>query len=200
MIFSSILYTLAKQARTLGANKLAKQLFDKIQTLQIPQKFQESVEICTISARARPYNDPEELLPMCYRCSTYNPLTSNSNKCTNCRQKFVYSFVSFGKVFYMVYHLFVFLLKNIVEVLPLVEFQLENDISDTEAVRLIETPPNFKSQEGDNWKQEISEKHETLKLDVNIEFEDPFTSQFINFGVSDQVFIFITDCKFVILC
>lgn len=63
----AILYTLAKQARKLGANKLAKQLFDKIQSLRIPQKFQEQVEIATIASRARPFSDPEELLPMCYR-------------------------------------------------------------------------------------------------------------------------------------
>ncbi|KAF5280569.1 hypothetical protein FQR65_LT00320 [Abscondita terminalis] len=92
----SIFYSLAKQARTLGANKLAKQLFDKIQTLTIPVKFQEQVEICTIASRARSYSDPEELLPMCYRCSTYNPLAANSNKCVNCNHKFIYSYVSFG--------------------------------------------------------------------------------------------------------
>ena len=35
---------------------------------------------------------------MCYRCSTTNPLLSNSqNCCINCRQPFVFSFVNFGK-------------------------------------------------------------------------------------------------------
>lgn len=63
----AILYTLAKQARKLGANKLAKQLFDKMQNFRIPQKFQEQVEIAAIASRARPFSDPEELLPMCYR-------------------------------------------------------------------------------------------------------------------------------------
>lgn len=63
----AILYTLAKQARKLGANKLAKRLFDRILTLRVPRKFQEQVEIAAVSSRARPYSDPEELLPMCYR-------------------------------------------------------------------------------------------------------------------------------------
>lgn len=80
----------------LGANKLAKQLFDRIQSLRIPSKFQEHVEVSTISSRARPFSDPEELLPMCYRCSTYNPLLTMSNKCIHCGQNFIHSYVSFG--------------------------------------------------------------------------------------------------------
>lgn len=95
---SAILYCLAKQAKKLGANKLAKQLFDRIQSLRIPQKFQEQVEVSTISSRARPFSDAEELLPMCYRCSTYNPLLTMSNKCIHCGQNFVHSYVSFGKL------------------------------------------------------------------------------------------------------
>lgn len=78
---------------------MAKQILDKIQALRIPQKFQEQVEIATIAAKARSYSDPEELLPMCYRCSTYNPLASSSSRCMNCGQKFVHSFVSFGELF-----------------------------------------------------------------------------------------------------
>ena len=40
----------------------------------------------------------QDLLPMCYRCSTTNPLLNNQgNICINCRQPFVYSFVSFGE-------------------------------------------------------------------------------------------------------
>ena len=40
----------------------------------------------------------QELLPMCYRCSTTNPLLNNQgNFCINCRQPFIHSFVSFGK-------------------------------------------------------------------------------------------------------
>ena len=49
---------------------------------------------------------------MCYRCSTTNPLlNSRGNQCINCGQPFVHSSVSF-------------------EILPLVEFQLEEGISD----------------------------------------------------------------------
>lgn len=91
------MYCFAKQSRVLGANKLLKHLVNKLQNVRIPLKFQEQAEILTVASKARPHSDPEELLPMCYRCSTYNPLTTFSDKCTNCGQKFVYSYVSFGE-------------------------------------------------------------------------------------------------------
>ncbi|CAG9855625.1 unnamed protein product [Phyllotreta striolata] len=151
----AILYTLSKQAKKLGANKLAKQLLDKIQNLRIPRKFQEQVEIAAVSARAKPHSDPEELLPMCYRCSTYNPLSSATNSCVNCGERFVYSFVSF-------------------ELLPLVEFRLDEDITDEEAARLIETPSVDKKEA--NWEENISENQQTLRLEAeNPAGPDPFT-------------------------
>lgn len=94
------MYTLSKQARILGANKLAKQLLDKIQSLRIPARYLEQVEIATLAAKAKPFSDSEELLPMCYRCSTYNPLLTSKNACSNCGENFVYSYYSFGKQFY----------------------------------------------------------------------------------------------------
>lgn len=148
----AIYFTLAKQARKLGANKLAKQMFDKLIQLQIPKKFEEQVEIATIASRARPYNDPEELLPMCYRCSTYNPLTSCANSCVNCGQPFVYSFVSF-------------------ETLPLIEFHIEEGISDEEAFRYIETPVQA-SNEG--FKESINDDQQTLELMDSVEETDQF--------------------------
>jgi intraflagellar transport protein 122 len=164
----------------LGANKLAKQILDKIQTLKIPQKFQEQVEIASIAARARPYSDPEELLPMCYRCSTYNPLASASNRCVNCGQKFVHSYVSFGKYLFIWFDTRKCFLFE--EILPLVEFMLQEGITDVEAVRLIETPPSDVVK-GENWKQEMSEGGETLQLDVVEEEKDPFTARLGGFEV-----------------
>lgn len=63
----AVYFTLAKQARKLGANKLAKQMLDKLIQFKVPEKFEEQLEIATVAIRARPYHDPEELLPMCYR-------------------------------------------------------------------------------------------------------------------------------------
>ena len=53
-------------------------------------------------------------------CIAQLQFTTKGNHCNNCGQPFIYSFVSF-------------------EILPLVEFQLEEGISDREACALIET-------------------------------------------------------------
>lgn len=96
----TIMYSLVKQARILGANKLTMQLLDKLRAMKIPADLQTQIETSTLVARAYPYRDPEELLPLCYKCSTFNPLlptnnTSGSN-CTQCGLKFQHSFVMFG--------------------------------------------------------------------------------------------------------
>lgn len=117
----SVLYALAKQSRNLGAFKLARSVMEKIQKLVIPKRFRENVDLAAMMIRSKPFYDNEELLSMCYRCSTTNPLYNpKGNRCNNCGLKFVYSFVSF-------------------EILPLVEFQLEEGISDQEAMALIES-------------------------------------------------------------
>lgn len=41
----------------------------------------------------------QELVPLCYRCSTNNPLLNNlGNVCINCRQPFVFSASSYGEL------------------------------------------------------------------------------------------------------
>ncbi|XP_012279174.1 intraflagellar transport protein 122 homolog [Orussus abietinus] len=121
----TIIYVLVKQARLLGANKLMMQLLERMRGMKIPSHLLAQVEISTLAARANPYRDPEELLPLCYRCSTFNSLlpASNvfSNSCVQCGLKFQHSFVMF-------------------EILPLVEFELEENITDEEAEKLIEEP------------------------------------------------------------
>eukprot|EP00057_Strongylocentrotus_purpuratus_P025672 XP_011680146.1 PREDICTED: intraflagellar transport protein 122 homolog [Strongylocentrotus purpuratus] len=90
------LYALAKQSRNLGAFKLARFAFEKLQSLRIPLRFQESIDLGSITIRSKPFHDAEDVLPMCYRCSTTNPLLNNQgNQCINCSQPFVHSFASF---------------------------------------------------------------------------------------------------------
>ncbi|XP_063986829.1 intraflagellar transport protein 122 homolog [Diachasmimorpha longicaudata] len=121
----TITYALVKQARILGANKLAMQLLERLRGMKVPEHLQAQIEVSTLGARAYQYRDPEELLPLCYRCSTFNSLlpanNSSSNRCIQCGLKFQHSFVMF-------------------ETLPLVEFELDNAITDEEAERLIEEP------------------------------------------------------------
>lgn len=123
LLFSAVYYTLSKQAKVLGANKLHLQINNKLQSLKIPAGIQEQVDISYISSRACPggFNDPEELLPMCYKCSNYSPHL-HGNRCPNCQQEYVFSYVSF-------------------EILPLAEFAPEAGISELDAERLLLAPP-----------------------------------------------------------
>ncbi|XP_029052422.2 intraflagellar transport protein 122 homolog [Osmia bicornis bicornis] len=116
----TILYTLLKQASFLGANKLTMQLFEKLRKTKIPTNQLSQLEVLNLMSRASAYKDPEDLLPLCYKCSTFNPLLPSNNQghCVQCGLKFQYSFVMF-------------------EILPLVEFELEEGISDEEAEKLI---------------------------------------------------------------
>ncbi|XP_014652267.1 PREDICTED: intraflagellar transport protein 122 homolog isoform X4 [Ceratotherium simum simum] len=102
-----------------------------------------------------------ELVPLCYRCSASNPLLNNlGNVCINCRQPFVFSASSY-------------------EVLHLVEFYLEEGITDEEAVSLInlEAP----SHKGENkWQEITSNNSQTLSLDETVDSvgeDDPFTAK-----------------------
>lgn len=45
-----------------------------LQTLVLPPHVQAEVDLQSILVRAKPFSDAEDLLPVCYRCSTSNPL------------------------------------------------------------------------------------------------------------------------------
>ena len=115
----NIMYTLARQGKTVEAYKVARHAYEKLQGLILPRKFQEIIDFGSITIRCKPFHDREDLMPVCYRCNITNPLLNNhGNECLNCKHPFVFSFVSF-------------------EVLPLVEFVIDSDISDEEALLLL---------------------------------------------------------------
>lgn len=90
-----------KHAKTLGAYKTAKHAVTLLQNLKIPVQFQESVDSAVLSIRAQPYQDAEDLLPLCYRCSMSNPLYNpRGNCCIHCGENFIFSFISFGQMIY----------------------------------------------------------------------------------------------------
>ncbi|XP_043444113.1 intraflagellar transport protein 122 homolog isoform X8 [Prionailurus bengalensis] len=155
------LFTLAKQSKALGAYKLARHAYDKLQGLHIPARFQKSIELGSLTIRSKPFHDSEELVPLCYRCSTNNPLLNNlGNVCINCRQPFVFSASSY-------------------EVLHLVEFYLEEGITDEEAVSLIDLEaPRHKHE--NKWQEITSSNSQTLRLDETTDSmrdDDPFTAK-----------------------
>ncbi|GCB65791.1 hypothetical protein scyTo_0007786 [Scyliorhinus torazame] len=155
------LYALAKQSKALGAYKLARHAYDKLQGLRIPTRFQESIELGSLTIRSKPFHDSEDFVPMCYRCSTNNPLLNNQgNVCINCRQPFVFSASSY-------------------EVLPLVQFYLEEGITDEEAVALIDREVPRTELKMDGWQEKNIGDVQTLQLDdstAKIE-ADPFTAK-----------------------
>ncbi|XP_072790914.1 intraflagellar transport protein 122 homolog isoform X1 [Taeniopygia guttata] len=156
------LLALAKQSKALGAYKLARHAYDKLQGLQIPDRFQKSVELGSLTIRSKPFHDSEELVPLCYRCSTNNPLLNNlGNVCINCRQPFVFSASSY-------------------EVLHLVEFYLEDGITDEEAVALIDLEAPRASKREDKWQEMMTDHAQSLRLDDRtdtVEDNDPFTAK-----------------------
>ncbi|KAI6077329.1 Intraflagellar transport protein 122-like protein isoform X1 [Aix galericulata] len=160
------LFALAKQSKALGAYKLARHAYDKLQGLQIPARFQKSIELGSLTIRSKPFHDSEELVPLCYRCSTNNPLLNNlGNVCINCRQPFVFSASSY-------------------EVLHLVEFCLEDGITDEEAVALIDLEAPRLNKRENKWQEMMSDKMsldaQSLRLDDDadiIEDDDPFTAK-----------------------
>ncbi|KAK6474086.1 intraflagellar transport protein 122-like protein [Huso huso] len=98
---------------------------------------------------------------MCYRCSTNNPLLNNQgNVCINCRQPFIFSASSY-------------------EVLPLVQFYLEEGISDEEAVALIDLEAPRAEKKGDKWLEMNNDESQTLRLEESVDDteEDPFTAK-----------------------
>uniref|UniRef100_A0A673IZY9 Intraflagellar transport protein 122 homolog n=1 Tax=Sinocyclocheilus rhinocerous TaxID=307959 RepID=A0A673IZY9_9TELE len=174
------LYALAKQSKLLGAYKVARHAFEKLQGLKIPSRYQDSMELSCLTVRSKPYRDSEDLIPMCYRCSTNNPLLNNQgNSCINCRQPFIYSASSY-------------------EVLPLVEFYLEDDISDEEAVSLIdlEVP---RVERNSSW-QEMSQS-QCLRLDDGTEDpeDDPFTAK-LSFEQGGRAFVPVLVNRAVLRC
>ncbi|XP_010220634.1 PREDICTED: intraflagellar transport protein 122 homolog [Tinamus guttatus] len=156
------LFALAKQSKALGAYKLARHAYEKLQGLQIPARFQKSIELGSLTIRSKPFHDSEELVPLCYRCSTNNPLLNNlGNVCINCRQPFVFSASSY-------------------EVLHLVEFYLEDGITDEEAVALIDLEAPRSNRRASKWQEMMSDNAQSLRLDDNTDItedDDPFTAK-----------------------
>ena len=69
---SYVLITIAKHGEALGAYKLARFAYNKLQSLRIPAAC-DLVDLASVVARSRPNVDGDDLLPLCFRCRTTNP-------------------------------------------------------------------------------------------------------------------------------
>ena len=111
-------------SKDIQAYKFARNVLERLDELIMNSKYSDEVEIMSLNMKAKPFKDEDELLPLCYRCSHHSPLLNpKGNFCSNCGQPFVFSFASF-------------------EPLPLVEFVIPDDITDEEAIHLIDYVPN----------------------------------------------------------
>ncbi|CAO1305157.1 unnamed protein product [Diamesa tonsa] len=149
----AVYYTLSKQAKVLGANKLHLQINNKLQSLKAPPGIQEQVDINIMNSRATVggFSDPEELLPMCYKCSNFS-MHLQGNQCPNCQQDFIFSYVSF-------------------EILPLAEFFPEGDITEEDAERLLMAPPRINDSTVDPFTESMAQDDigDLLPLTLNRE-------------------------------
>ncbi|KAM9276933.1 intraflagellar transport protein 122 homolog isoform 5-T5 [Morus bassanus] len=130
----------------------------KNEMLQKFHHFQHLAEVYHVYHSIQRYT---ELVPLCYRCSTNNPLLNNlGNVCINCRQPFVFSASSY-------------------EVLHLVEFYLEDGITDEEAVALIDLEAPRLNKRENKWQEMMSDHAQSLRLDDNTDIieDDPFTAK-----------------------
>uniref|UniRef100_A0A8C8EAN4 Intraflagellar transport protein 122 homolog n=1 Tax=Otus sunia TaxID=257818 RepID=A0A8C8EAN4_9STRI len=130
----------------------------KTEMLQKFHHFQHLAEVYHVYHSIQRYT---ELVPLCYRCSTNNPLLNNlGNVCINCRQPFVFSASSY-------------------EVLHLVEFFLEDGITDEEAVALIDLEAPRLNKRENKWKEMMTDNAQSLRLDDNTDIieDDPFTAK-----------------------
>ncbi|XP_059169667.1 intraflagellar transport protein 122 homolog [Physella acuta] len=167
---SATLFTLAKQSKNLGAYKLARTTYEKLRLMRLPSRFQNAVDLGCLTVRSKPFHDAEELLAMCYRCSTTNPLVNKTgNRCVNCKQPFVHSFVTF-------------------EVLPLVEFVLEEGMTDQEAVHILDMSIPKQKKKGGPWSETKMGNFQSLRLgeEAPEEDEDPFTARLKSYNESDE--------------
>jgi len=163
------LFTLAKQGKALGAFKLARYAFDRLQHLKVPLSWTNQIDTDMMTIQSKPYVDKEELLPVCFRCGATNPLinsTTGGDVCVACGHPFIRSWSSFDH-------------------LPLVEFVLKEGISDEEAISLLKTPPptkgggakggsGAKAGAEDKWKETDHGDHQTMSFGDEPPEEDDF--------------------------
>ena len=55
----STLYAMAKQAKNLRGFKLARYAYEKLQALRVPARFQEAIDLGSVTIRSKPFHDSE---------------------------------------------------------------------------------------------------------------------------------------------
>eukprot|EP01079_Euglenida_sp_SAG-EU17-18_P011137 gene11137-300_t len=144
-----VIHALAFVSSSLEAYKLAQEAYAKMQYYVLPPSQQDHLDRLALSIRAKPFNDKDDMHPVCYRCSFRNiPLNPAGDHCTNCLHPFVRCFRSF-------------------DILPLVEFCFPNLEEEQAAMALLKDPLALrgdsrytaaKLSEQDAWKETQDDK------------------------------------------
>eukprot|EP00055_Hartaetosiga_balthica_P003201 m.6880 g.6880 ORF g.6880 m.6880 type:complete len:1213 (-) comp2669_c0_seq1:190-3828(-) len=163
----NILFAASKLGKQLEAFKFARQAHEKMRSMKIPPRFRQHVNIGSVSIRCKPIDDSDDLMPLCYRCSAPNQLWSSSPVCSNCLHPFMFSSYSF-------------------EVLPLVEFFPDVDISDGEALELINDDSSVGSKKSGGSRSDADVM--TIDDEVDDGDDDPFISALARFDNGCSVY------------
>eukprot|EP01004_Peranema_trichophorum_P002730 NODE_1765_length_1818_cov_66.009440_g1496_i0.p1 GENE.NODE_1765_length_1818_cov_66.009440_g1496_i0~~NODE_1765_length_1818_cov_66.009440_g1496_i0.p1 ORF type:complete len:562 (+),score=141.20 NODE_1765_length_1818_cov_66.009440_g1496_i0:104-1687(+) len=172
----SIVLALAKLGKQLETYKLARHAHDKLQGFVIPKNMMDALDLQSVTIRAKPFQDKEEMLPICYRCSSTNPLLNNNGDvCANCHAPFVRSFHSFDH-------------------LPLVEFRMQDPRDDEDALKMIESPNMLQAgrkKEGDDdgWNTQSAGGTQVLTfgaMQTDLNMDDPFSRQLMNLDIQSS--------------
>jgi len=171
-----ILFAMAKQAKALGAFKLARFAYDKLQLLRTKPQWRDMLDVDALTLRSKPFSDREELLFMCFNCNTMNPLLNMlGDKCINCGHPFVRDIITF-------------------EPLPLVEFHVPQNMPCHEVKRMVGTKVRGGSrpnQAGDGWSQAMEGGANVMRMDDDLGAngsDDPFAELLINSQSSGEAF------------
>ena len=112
-----VYYCLAKISSQVGCQKLSQQSYQKLQSLHLPSKWQNTVDLATMLIKSKPSKDSEEYNQICGQCNFSNPVIGGFD-CLNCYEPFVYSFYSF-------------------EALPIVKFLPDEGLSEEDIENLL---------------------------------------------------------------
>jgi len=169
------IFAMAKQAKTLGANKLARFALEKLSLYKVPLAWQEQVDVFALSIRSRAFTDDDELSPSCFRCQTINPLVNQAgDRCIACAHPMMRSYCNF-------------------ELLPLVRFTPARDISLQEAVALLRRDPPPRKPRGraapsNPWASDGPDVQmlsllggEESMPEQMLDIDDPFTKAMLDF-------------------
>ena len=182
----AVLYVLVKQCLKLGAYKLCREVLATLQTLKLPPKWRDSIELDCLLIRTKSFADPESISIICPKCSSIHStnLVCYREICSQCNHPFMRCMLTFAT-------------------LPLVEFKVSQNNADNsllthdKAIELVNSEPIGKSKyekQGvavfdamQKSSQNINEtKHESDEHEVNDESQDETANNRLDLDGSDN--------------